>query len=86
MNPQEPFRAGDAARGRSAGAGKSARGVELDEHAFPTLAALLRMPPGEFRTAVDALAAAARTQSKPAARQALQTAVQVLNELYRTKE
>jgi hypothetical protein len=86
---QQSFRAGDLAagtRGAARGGGQDGGKAQLDEGAFPVLAGLLRKPAAEFRAELDALSAAAKTQSKPAVQQALQTAVQILNELYRNKE
>ncbi len=63
---------------------KAAPSPGLDKDSFPTLAAFLKAPAGDFRARVDALQARARQQGTPADLEAaLQAAVRVLPEMYK---
>ena len=85
MAEEREFRVGDMQRELLGKAlPKAAPSAGLDKDSFPTLAAFLKAPGGDFKARVDALQARTRQPGTPAdLHAALQAAVRVLPEMYK---
>jgi hypothetical protein len=84
MTEDREFRIGDV-QGEMAGRGlpRPTTAPAVDASTFPTLAALLKLPPAEFRGRVDALAAYGRQAASADVQGALHAALRVLPEMYK---
>jgi hypothetical protein len=80
MAEEREFRIGDVAE-RAGVRSPSVGRPGPDAGTFPTLAALLKATPTEFRDRLDSLAARARDEGSEEVKAALQTAVRLLPEL-----
>lgn len=84
MSEDREFRIGDV-QGEMTGKGlpRTNTAPAVDKDTFPTLAAMLKLPPAEFRARLDALASHGRQAASGDVQGALQAAVRVLPEMYK---